>query len=37
MQCYIRFFMMWRRERARREKEAVVSPNNHLINETTTS
>jgi hypothetical protein len=37
MQCHIGFLMMWRRERAKREKEVVASRNNHLMNETTTS
>jgi hypothetical protein len=36
MQCHIRF--LWcGGERAKREKEVVVSPNNHLINKTNTS
>jgi hypothetical protein len=36
MQCYI-IFLMIGGERARREKEAVASRNNHLMNKTTTS
>jgi hypothetical protein len=37
IQCHIRFLMMWKRERAMREKEVVASRNNHPMNETTTS
>jgi hypothetical protein len=37
MQCHVGFFMMWRRERVRREKEVIASRNNHLMSETITS
>lgn len=35
MQCYVNFFMMWRKERARGEKEVVTSQNNHRMRQLT--